>query len=139
MPGPSEDSPEHDDGNDVDSEAYVSYARVPTEEMKSFAAKWILKTREARKLTRTAMQGVIEVVSDLVALVSETLESEIRAVLQANADSISGLKVVFSGAATTPFKDLQSFHQQLQYCPKHFNLIVSVILLYVHVYNIYTM
>lgn len=134
--GPSEDFQELDDANDPQTEAFEIDA-PSTEEMKSFSAKWILKTRETRKLTRTAMQGVIEDVADLVTFVSGTLESQTRAVLHANGvnpESISGLKEVFSGAATTPFKDLQSFHQQLQYCRKHFNFIVSYMYVHVSVY-----
>ena len=51
-----------------------------------------------------------------------------RAVLHANGvnpESISGLEEVFSGATTKPFEGLQSFHQQLQYCRKHFDFVVS--------------
>lgn len=74
------------------------------------------------------MQGVIQDVEDLVTFVSGTLESHTRAMLQANGvnpESLSGLKEVFSGPATKPFDGLQSFHQQLQYCRKHFDFIVS--------------
>lgn len=102
-----------------------------TEDMQSFASKWILKTRETRKLTRTAMQGVIEDVGDLVTFVSKALESQTRAVLHLNGvdpDSVSGLEEVYDGAATKPFEGLQSFYQQIQYCSKHFNLIVSNIM-----------
>lgn len=73
---------ELDDGNNSQTEALVN--APSTEEIKFFAAKWILKTRETRKLTRTAMQGVIEDVDDLVMFVSNTLESETQAVLHAN-------------------------------------------------------
>lgn len=96
-----------DDANDPQTEAFEIDA-PSTEQIKSFSAKLILKTRETRKLTRTAMQGVIE---DVVTFVSGTVESQTRAVLHANGvnlESISGLKEVFSGAATTPFKDLLS-------------------------------
>ena len=100
-----------------------------TTDMQSFAAKWILKTRETRSLTRTAMQGVIEDVSDLVGFVTQTLGSQTRAVLQSHGiepESISGLDDVFTGPATKPFDGLTSFHQQLQYCRSTFNLIVSL-------------
>ena len=154
MPGPSADVDELDHENDPHSQALVANA-PSTEEMQSYAAKWILQTRETRKLTRIAMQGVIEDVGDLVTFVSETLESQTQAVLRANGvnpELIPGLKEVFCGAATTPFKDLQSFHQQLQYCRKHFNFIVSytvhtvctkvqhMYILYVHalIHQVYT-
>ena len=99
-----------------------------TEDMQHFSSRWILKTRETRKLSRAAMQGVIEDVGDLVTFISGTLESQTRATLRANGVSsqlMSGLEEVFSGPATKPFAGLQSFHQQLQYCRKHFDFIVS--------------
>lgn len=99
-----------------------------TTDMQSFAAKWILKTRETRSLTRTAMQGVIEDVSDLVSFVTQTLESQTHSLLHAHGiepTSISGLDNVFCGPATKPFEGLTSFHQQLQYCRQNFNFVVS--------------
>ena len=104
-----------------------------TTDIQSFAAKWILKTRETWSLTRTAMQGVIEDVSDLVDFVTQTLESQTRAVLQTHGiepGSICGLNDVFTGPAAKPFEGLTSFHQQLQYCQSTFNLVVSVFTVY---------
>ena len=60
------------------------------------------------------MQGVNEDVGDLVTFVSETLESQMRAVLEANGVNAESISEVFSGATTKPFEGLQSFHQQLQ-------------------------
>ena len=97
-------------------------------DMESFAARWILKTRESRCLTRSAMQGVIEDTEDLVGFVVQTLRQQTHAVLRANdlnPTSICGLTDVFDGPATKPFDGLASFHQHLQYCRKKFNLIVS--------------
>ena len=71
-PEPSEDFSELCDGSDVYSEANITNL-PPREEITSFAAKWILKTRETRKLTRSAMQGVVEDVTDLVTFVSNTM------------------------------------------------------------------
>ena len=107
----------------------VSSTLCPTtSEMQSFAAKWILKTRETRNLTRSAMQGVIEDVGELAAFVSQTLQSQTQAVLTSHGitfDSIPGLDAVFNGPAAKPFDGLYSFHNQLQYCRNHFHLIVS--------------
>ena len=99
-----------------------------TTDMQSFAAKWILQTRETRSLTRTAMQGVIGDVNDLVSFVTQTLETQTHAVLSTHGivpASITGLDAVFSGPATKPFEGLNSFHEQLQYCRNNFNFVVS--------------
>ena len=80
-----------------------SLPQVSTTDMEYFAAKWILKTRESRSLTRTAMQGVIQDVSDLVTFVTQTLESQMHAVLQSNGiepESICGLDDIFAGPVT---------------------------------------
>ena len=41
-------------------------------DMQSYAAKWILKTRETQSLTRSATQGVVEDVQDLISFVTQT-------------------------------------------------------------------
>ena len=126
-----------DDGNDnyvVDPfSPEVSPAIAPTIspttiDMQSFAAKWILKTRETKNLTRTAMQGVIQDVGDLITFVTKTIESQANAVLRTHGiepTSISGLDEVFSGPATKPFEGLTSFHQQVQYCRANLDFVVS--------------
>ena len=100
-------------------------------DMQLYAAKWILKTRETQSLTRSATQGVVEDVQDLISFVTQTLESQTHAVLRANGidpSTVFGLSDVFSGPSTKPFQGLTSFHQQLQYCRNNFNLTVSTIL-----------
>ena len=100
-----------------------------TDEMQMYAAKWILKTRETRSLTRAAMQGVLEDVQDLVHFVTQTLECRTHLILQANGivpSTLAGLSDVFSGPSTRPFEGLTSFHQQLQYCHVNLGFIVSL-------------
>ena len=100
-------------------------------DMQSYAARWILKTRESRGLTRSATQGVLEDVQDLVSFVAQTLESQTYAILQSNGidySTVYGLSDVFTGLTTTPFQGLTSFHQQLQYFRNNFNLIVSTLI-----------
>ena len=104
---------------DVHAYSLADTISPTTTDMQSFAAKWILKTRETRSLTRTAMQGVIEDVGDLVRFVTHTLASQTNAALRTQGiepNSISGLDEVFSGPTTKPFEGLTSFHQQMQYC-----------------------
>ena len=77
-------------------------APLPTAtDMQSLSAKWILKTRETRSLTHTAMQGIIEDVTDLVGFVTHTLQSQTHAILQTHEidpQSVSGLDDVFTWA-----------------------------------------
>lgn len=98
-------------------------------DMQSYTARWILKTRESRSLTRSATQGILEGVQDLVSFVAWCLESQTYAVLQSNGidcTAVDGLGDVFTGPITTPFQGLTSFYQQLQFFCKNFNLIVSI-------------
>ena len=102
-------------------------------DMQSYAAKWILITRETQSLTRSATQGVVEDVQDLISFVTQTLESHTHVVLRANGidpSTVIGLSDVFSGPSTKPFQGLTSFHQQLQYCRNNFNLIIYIYRMY---------
>ena len=51
------------------------------EVLKAFGAKWILRTSETRYLTRKATVGMVEDVSDLIEVVSQSLHDQIHAVL----------------------------------------------------------
>ena len=115
----------------VDSEIELSMTpAVELPDLLPYAARWILKTRESRYLTRAATQGIIEDVQDLLTVVSQSMETQTRAVLHESGidfDSVPNLKMVFSGPASKPFEKVASFHQQLQYYRKHFDLVVSVV------------
>ena len=45
------------------------------ESMQSYAAKCILKSRENRSLTKSAMQGIITGTADIISFTTSTLES----------------------------------------------------------------
>ena len=119
---PSDDSANDTSKNDGDilydvteSPEEICAPTVPV--IQSYAARWILKTRESRYLTRAATQGVIEDVQDLVAVVSDSLQSQTRATLHVSGidpDSVPGLTDIFSAPTTKPFQGVTSFHQQLQ-------------------------
>ena len=114
----------------VDSEIELSMTpAVELPDLLPYAAQWILKTRESRYLTRAATQGIIEDVQDLLTVVSQSMETQTRDVLHESGidfDTVPNLKMVFSGPASKPFEKVASFHQQLQYYRKHFDLVVSV-------------
>ena len=62
--------------NDSGMETTLALPYIPSNsEMQSYAAKWILKTSEMRRLTRTATLGVVEDASDLVVCGSVTKRS----------------------------------------------------------------
>lgn len=101
--------------------------------VKSFAAKWILKTSETRKLTRAATQGVINDVSEMIDYILMLLKEQVHGILTANdVDSsillLAQITDIFSGSITKPFAGLASFHLQLEYYRKNYNLIVSCII-----------
>ena len=78
-----------------------------------------------RSLTRTATLGVVEDVSNLV---GQSLEDQVcHELTSTGVDSIiiSRVEAIFKGFIVKPFKGLTSFHQQLQYYRRNFNLIVS--------------
>ena len=103
------------------------FADIRVDDVKSFIAKWLLKTTETQSLTRTVTTGIVEDVSDLIDYVVQYLSSKTHDVLAKNeVDTavISKVAGIFSSAITKPFEGLHSFHHQLQYYLHHFNLIV---------------
>ena len=101
---------------------------VSTDTLQSYAVKWLLKTRETRYLTRAATQGIIEDVQNLMDVVTQSLRSETEQLLMSRGidPTIVAEVNVFSGSVTRPFENVTSFHQQLQYCRKHFGFVVRL-------------
>ena len=125
--GESTGDPTDFSGSDASPPHITSPTIIP--DMQCFTARWILKTRETRMLTRSAMQGIIEDVEDLVRFVTDVLKSQTHETLEHHGITpglIPGLEDVFTGKVTRPFEGLSSFHQQLQYCRSMFNLVVRI-------------
>lgn len=102
---------------------------VSVNDMQSFAAKWILRTRETKMLTRSAMEGVLEDLHDLVGFIMKHLKIEAVETLTKHGVSesaISSIEAVFTGPLTDPFKGLLTYHQQLSYYRNVFNFVVSI-------------
>ena len=98
------------------------------DDVKSFMAKWLLKTSETRSLTRTATTGIVEDVTGLIDYVVQCLSSKTSSILVNNGIDtrvITEVEESFSSAITKPFEGLHSFHHQMQYYLQLFNLIVS--------------
>lgn len=95
----------------------------------TLCAKWILKTTETRKLTRSASIGIIQDVSEIVSEVSTMLYDQVKSSLVKNGielGAIPELCDIFSehNFVVTPFKNITTFHQQLELYKKHYNFIV---------------
>ena len=124
--GDTEDS---DDlgGNEEESDLPIH----STADLQSFAVKWLLKTRETRYLTRAAAQGIVEDVQDVADMITRSLRSETEQLLLSKGvdnEIITTVKDIFSSPVTRPFENVMSFHQQLQYCRKHFGFVVRLFL-----------
>ena len=94
--------------------------------MTEYAAKWILKTSESRSLTRTAMVGIIDDVTELVSMITNNIFEDVKCLINAediNISQLENLRTQYSN----PFSGVSTFYQQLQYYKLNFGLIVSII------------
>jgi hypothetical protein len=87
------------------------------------AATWILKTSECRCLTRSATIGIIEDVSYLIDEILTCVKDRLIRILQNNLIDTSIIEPAFDQQYSSPFSQLQTFHQQLQYYKANFKLI----------------
>jgi len=93
-------------------------------DMQTYAAKWILKTSEARSLTRTATMGIVEDASDFIDFVTDSLRVKLTQEFKTDLEVLSRIDQIFQNHFTHPFDNLKSFHQLLQCYKTKFNLIV---------------
>ena len=94
------------------------------------SALFLLGLKEERKLTQTALQGVIEGVTTLSRNQLSALHAEVCSALNAagvSPSSIPGLNELFDsdGPYGRPFSGLETQHQQLCFYKTHFQFIVS--------------
>jgi len=118
------------ESNDTATVTVPSSSSMPTKakDLQAFSAKWILKTSETRYLTRKATLGIVHDVSDLVEVVSQSLQDQVQSILHSNGIDhavTSQVNEVFDGCTSKPFEGVTSFYQQLQHYRNHFGLIVS--------------
>lgn len=98
------------------------------EDVKSFMAKWLLKTTETWCLIWTATTSIVEDVAGLIDYVVQCLSSKTNDILANNGIHtmvISEVNEIFSSAIAKPFEGLHTFYHELQYYLRHFNLLVS--------------
>lgn len=108
------------------------------------SALFILGLKEERKLTQTALQGVIEGVTTLSRSRLSALHAEVCSTLNAagvSPSSISGLNELFDsdGPFGRPFSGLETQHQQLSFYKTHFQFIVrySFIQFHAHMFSLW--
>ena len=94
------------------------------------SALFLLGLKEERKLTQTALQGVIEGVTTLSRSRLSALHAEVCSALNSagvSPSSIPGLSELFDsdGAFGQPFSGLETQHQQLNFYKTHFQFVVS--------------
>ncbi len=99
-------------------------------ELQSYAATWILKTREVYKLTQSAVNNIIQDVTALAQFLQDKARSAVEEVLSnagVASSQIPDLQTVFNpdGPFGRPFRGLESTYQQTKYYREHFGLVVS--------------
>ena len=131
----SEDN-ENNSDQDGSGEEHITNAEQPTEDndfnMKDFAAKWILRTSESRCLTRTALLGIVNDVSEMVQMVVDNIRRDVQQLfLQHETDSSMierQVDEIFHQPYIKPFLELDTYHLQLQYYKKHFSYVVCIVI-----------
>jgi len=93
-------------------------------------ALWILKLKEGRKLTQSAVDEVLSDVTELCTDIVSHLGDELRKVLDSaglNSNDIPGFDNILSDDSpyTNPFRDLQTQHLQMAYYRKYLNFVVG--------------
>ncbi len=99
-------------------------------ELQSYAATWILKTREVYKLTQSAVNNIIQDVTALAQFLQDKARIAVEEALKnagVASSQIPDLQTVFNpeGPFGRPFRGLESTYQQTKYCREHFGLVVS--------------
>ena len=100
-----------------------------SEQLKRSAALFILKTAEVRKLTLTAVNGVLEDVQELVERAVHSTHTKVCSVLHKagiSASDVPELHDLFTDEnLLNPFMGLQTEHLQVKYFKEKFGYIVS--------------
>ena len=94
------------------------------------AAKFILKTREGRKLTQVAMNGVVHDVQTMLQFTLEAVEQKFLDKIKAGGvaiteEQLEDLRSVFSGPSSNPFQGLETEYKQEAFFKENFNYVVS--------------
>ena len=92
--------------------------------IQQYVAKWILKTRECRTLSRTAMQGIIEDTTNLLDFLSLSIKSQVYPKLSALDVDSSQFDFIFENCGQKFFDGLGTYHQQMKFYEEKFGFVV---------------
>lgn len=98
--------------------------------LQTYSALFLLGIKEGKKLTQTAVQGIVEGITDLSQFRLDILRQEIYHVLAAagvSPSSIPGLEKIFDsqGPFGRPFIGLETEYQQVSFYKRNFKSVVS--------------
>lgn len=116
---------------DMDSSGFTGTGRRPTPQQAN-TAMWILKLKEARRLTQTCVDSVLQEVTELCTVSISELGGAVDSVLQSaglRMDDIPGLRELFSQSSPfcRPFDGLDTYHRQLAFYKSHLNFVVRLL------------
>lgn len=98
-------------------------------DLKEAAAAWILKTKERHKISQTAINSIIEDVTNFFQVYLSHIHDAIRQRLKGDVDDdiLSSLSPIFDpdGGYGKPFKGLETEYLQLKFFRRKFSMIVS--------------
>lgn len=114
-----------------DSQYSSSVDTTVEEELQRVAAQWILKIKETCKLTQSAMDNIIEGVTDFHNFMLSKIHIVLKKALNSlhiDMDDIPQLKQVFEcdSPFTRPFTGVETSYQQLNYYKSQLGLVVSM-------------
>ena len=97
--------------------------------IRQYAAKWILKTRECRALTRSAMQGIIEDTANILDFACLSIKAQVYDKLSTmgiSSTDLSQFDEFFDQCGQKVFDGVATFHQQLKFYKQKFSFMVRV-------------
>lgn len=94
------------------------------------AAKFILKTKEGRKLTQVAMNGIVHDVQTMIECTLETIEQQVLDKIEAAGitvtdEQLQDLRSTFYGPSSNPFQGVETEYKQEAFFKENFNYVVN--------------
>ena len=113
------------DDDDEEHESFITQRDRST-------ALFLLKAREIHKISQSALDHLLGDMAVYMDMIKERLMENVIATLQRKGinmeDDLELLRLTKSPEVTDPFSSLHSEYLQRQYFIKHFNLVVSIII-----------
>ena len=112
---------------DLLSEFSEGSESIDTPDTQKQAALFLLKTREERRITQAALNGIVGDVKGLWSQAMQKLQETVLQRLSQQPGGVSAEEVRECFGDTTPFDGLETEHLQRRYYKEHFGLLVSYI------------